>query len=549
MVLVMNYMEMILGLVAGLGFFLYGMKLMSDGLEKVAGAKMQSVLEMCTKNRFIGVIVGFIFTAIIQSSSATTVMIVSFVNSGLMTLTQAVGPIMGANIGTTITGQLVALELDAIAPFFIILGVIMMMFSKKQFIQKIGEVVLGLGILFFGMGYMKEAMSDMKDSQRVVDFIQSVKNPFVLILAGLVITTMLQSSSATIGIMIGMASASLLGNDLVVIFYMMLGINIGTCTSAILASLTGKKEAKRAAMIHFLFNVLGAVVMFPIIALFGEKLESIMYAVSGGRMASAVANINTFVKVFQVLIFFPFAKGIVRLAEMVIPGKDEKEAGFECKFISMAAITPASGIAVINEIKRMGKLASNNLKLSFEALMYGNEEGIQKVLNTEAEIDFLSKEITDYLVRMNHEGMPISTENHIDGYFHVVSDIERIGDHAENLVEFAQTKIQDKIEFSNTGVEQAQEMFDKVVRTVDYALYTFTNQTEEHLQEIVKLENEVDRLEKKLQNAHVKRITENKCSPKSAIYADMVTNLERVSDHATNIAFAIYDQEQYEMEG
>lgn len=547
MVLVMNYMEMILGLVAGLGFFLYGMKLMSDGLEKVAGAKMQSVLEMCTKNRFIGVVVGFIFTAIIQSSSATTVMIVSFVNSGLMTLTQAVGPIMGANIGTTITGQLVALELDAIAPIFIILGVIMMMFSKRQFVQKIGEVVLGFGILFFGMGYMKEAMSDMKNSQRVVDFIQSVKNPIVLILAGLVITTMLQSSSATIGIMIGMASSSLLGNDLVVIFYMMLGINVGTCTSAILASLTGKKEAKRAAMIHFLFNVLGAVVMFPIIALFGEKLESLMFAISGGKMASAVANINTFVKVFQVLIFFPFAKGIVRLAEIVIPGTDEKEAGFECKFISMAAITPASGIAVINEIKRMGKLASNNLKLSFDALMYGNEEGIQKVLNTEAEIDFLSKEITDYLVRMNHEGMPISTENHIDGYFHVVSDIERIGDHAENLVEFAQTKIQDKIEFSDIGVEQATEMFEKVVRTVDYALYTFTNQTEEHLQEIVKLENEVDKLEKKLQNAHVKRITENKCSPKSAIYADMVTNLERVSDHATNIAFAIYDQEQYEM--
>lgn len=547
MVLVMNYMEMILGLVAGLGFFLYGMKLMSDGLEKVAGAKMQSVLEMCTKNRFIGVVVGFIFTAIIQSSSATTVMIVSFVNSGLMTLTQAVGPIMGANIGTTITGQLVALELDAIAPIFIILGVIMMMFSKRQFVQKIGEVVLGFGILFFGMGYMKEAMSDMKNSQRVVDFIQSVKNPIVLILAGLVITTMLQSSSATIGIMIGMASSSLLGNDLVVIFYMMLGINVGTCTSAILASLTGKKEAKRAAMIHFLFNVLGAVVMFPIIALFGEKLESLMFAISGGKMASAVANINTFVKVFQVLIFFPFAKGIVRLAEIVISGTDEKEAGFECKFISMAAITPASGIAVINEIKRMGKLASNNLKLSFDALMYGNEEGIQKVLNTEAEIDFLSKEITDYLVRMNHEGMPISTENHIDGYFHVVSDIERIGDHAENLVEFAQTKIQDKIEFSDIGVEQATEMFEKVVRTVDYALYTFTNQTEEHLQEIVKLENEVDKLEKKLQNAHVKRITENKCSPKSAIYADMVTNLERVSDHATNIAFAIYDQEQYEM--
>lgn len=545
--------EMILGLAAGLGLFLYGMKLMSDGLEKAAGSKMKSILEMCTKNRFIGVVVGTLFTAVIQSSSATTVMLVSFVNAGLMSLVQAVGPIMGANIGTTITGQLVALKLDAIAPIFIIVGIIMIMFIKKQVVQRIGEIVLGFGVLFFGMGYMTEAMKELQDAPEIVEFIQSVKNPIVLILAGLVITTVLQSSSTTIGILIGMAGASLLGTDLEVILYLTLGINMGTCTSAILASLPGKKDAKRTAMLHFLFNLAGAIVLFPVFLAFGEQIADWIYGFSRGtvsedKMSSAIANVNTLIKIVQVLIFFPFANWIVKLAQLIIRGEDKQEEGYELKYISLATVTPASGIAVTNEIKRMGRLASENLQDSFDALVNLDEDKIQKVLKKEGEIDYLCSEITNYLVRMNQVAIPISTEDHIDGYFHVVSDLERIGDHAENLAEFAQRRITENIDFTEKGTQELVDMFEKVIRTVDYAVDTFTEQNETHLNEIVQLENEVDRLEKKLHNSYVKRISENKSSPKASIYTEIVSNLERVSDHATNIAFAIYDEAQYDLE-
>ena len=534
---------MIISMLGGLGLFLYGMKLMGEGIEKVAGSKMKTILEWCTKNRLIGVIVGTIFTAIIQSSSAATVMVVSFVNSGLMNLMQAVGVIMGANIGTTVTAQIVAFDLDSIAPVFVITGVVMIMFFKNETVNKVGEVLFGFGALFLGMSLMKNSMAGIKDSVAVMKMISSLKNPLVAILVGLVITTILQSSSASVGILVTMAGSGLV--ELPMCFYVILGCNIGACTSAVLVGLTGKKDAKRAALIHLMFNIIGSIIMLLILLPFGGYVEHWINAISADPKR-AVANTHTIFKVFQVIILFPFAGWIVKLTQWLVPGEDEQKEKYELKYISLdSAVSPAIAmIEVTNEIKRMGEIANYNLERSMEALMKGNKDIINEVFEREHEVDFLSRKITDFLVKIN-QMLPVSETKNIAGYYHVVSDIERIGDHAENIAEFAQTKLNESIEFSKVGAEELQHMFDVMNKEVKLALEAFTERNEEHLKEIMDLENEVDDLEKQLQRNHVRRMAKNECSPKAAIFSDLISNFERVSDHATNIAFATFREEEY----
>lgn len=534
---------MIISMLGGLGLFLYGMKLMGEGIEKVAGAKMKTILEWCTKNRFIGVIVGTIFTAIIQSSSAATVMVVSFVNSGLMNLMQAVGVIMGANIGTTITAQIVAFNLDSIAPVFVIAGVVMIMFFKNETVNKVGEVVFGFGALFLGMSLMKDSMAGIKDSVTVMKMIGSLENPLIAILVGLVITTILQSSSASVGILVTMAASGLV--DLNMCFYVILGCNIGACTSALLVGLTGKKDAKRAALIHLMFNIIGSIIMLLILLPFGGHVETWINSISADP-SRAVANTHSIFKIFQVIILFPFAGWIVRLTQFMVPGEDEKVEKYELKYISLdKSVSPAVAvIEVTNEIKRMGEIANYNLERSMEALMSGDKNIIDEVFEREHEVDYLSRKITDFLVKIN-QLLPVSETRNIAGYYHVVSDIERIGDHAENIAEFAQTKLNEDIVFSEKGSAELQNMFNVMNKEVKLALEAFTERNEEHLKEILALEDEVDELEKQLQKNHVRRMSKNECSPKAAIFSDLISNFERVSDHATNIAFATFREEEY----
>ncbi len=534
---------MIIGMLGGLGLFLYGMKLMSDGIEKVAGSKMKTILEWCTKNRLIGVIVGAVFTAIIQSSSAATVMVVSFVNSGLMNLMQAVGVIMGANIGTTITAQIVAFKLDSIAPLFVITGVVMIMFIKKEIFSKVGEIVLGFGTLFLGMSMMKDSMADIKNSITVMNLIESLRNPLIAIIVGLVITTILQSSSASVGILVTMSQSGLI--ELPMCFYVILGCNIGACTSAVLVGLTGKKNAKRAALIHLFFNIIGSLIMLIILLPFENVVADWMIRLNSdpGR---AVANTHTIFKIFQVIILFPFAGWIVKLTEIFVRGEDEKTDKYELKYISLnKSVSPAVAVLeVTNEIKRMGEIANYNLERSMYALMNNDEKVISEVLEREHEVDYLSRKITDFLVSIN-QMFPINESRNIAGYYHVVNDIERIGDHAENIAEFAQTKINDGIVFSEKGTEELNHMFDVMNQQIKLSLDAFTERKEEHLKEIMNLENQVDDLEKLYQKNHVRRMAQNQCSPNAAIFSDLVANFERVSDHATNIAFATFREEEY----
>lgn len=504
---------------------------------------MRSILEFFTKNRFIGMVVGIIFTAIIQSSNATTVMVVSFVNSGLMNLMQASGVILGANIGTTITGQLIAFNLSDIAPLIVIIGVIMIMFCKKQSIKKIGEVILGFGILFMGLSIMSDSMSAVKNSPRILNFLASLTNPFAAILVGFLITAVLQSSSATVGIILLMVSQKLL--EFTICPFMILGCNIGSCVSALVASLSGKKDAKRAALIHFLFNVIGSAIFFCILLVAVEPFTNAILYISGGSLARSVANVHTLMKVLEVAMMFPFMGWIVKLTYKIVPGKDTTaEDQYELLYIGDGSMmSPTTAVMdSIHEIEHMGKVAVMNLKKSMDALCNLNEKEIQEVYETEEYIDFLNRKITDYLVKANEIALPIADEKLIGGLFHVVNDIERIGDHAENFVDSAKTRIERGIELTDKAKKQLLDMMDKTTKILEYSLEMFTNRNYEHMREILQLEEEIDEMEKKLQNAHVRRLTKNKCTPEAGmIFSDTISGLERVADHATNIAFAILE--------
>ncbi len=529
-------------LFGGLGFFLFGMKLMSEGLEKAAGAKMRGILEFFTKNRFIGMVVGIVFTAIIQSSNATTVMVVSFVNSGLMTLMQATGVILGANIGTTVTGQLIAFNLSDIAPLVVIIGVIMVMFCRKQSVKKIGEVILGFGILFMGLRIMGESMQAVKESPRILEFLSSLSSPFSAILVGFLITAVLQSSSATVGIILLMVSQGLLA--FTICPFMILGCNIGSCVSALVASLSGKKDAKRAALIHFLFNVIGSAVMFLILLAALEPITNGLLYISGGNLARAVANVHTLMKVFEVAMLFPFMGWIVRATYKIVPGSDEIEDEYELQYIGKGNImAPTTAFSNgVHEITHMGRIAIENLKTSMHTLCELDEKEIDDVYKREEYIDFLNRKITDYLVKVNEIELPIADARLIGALFHVVNDIERIGDHAENFADSARDRIERGIEFSEKAKKQLQDMTEEVVQILEYSLDMFMNRNPRHMQDILNLEDNIDERERKLQRAHVKRLTKNKCTPEAGmLFSDTISGLERVADHATNIAFAILD--------
>lgn len=544
-------MELALQIMAGVGLFLYGMQLMSDGLQKVAGGKMRTILEKLTTNPFMGLLLGIVFTGIIQSSNATTVLVVSFVNSGLMNLSQSVGVIMGANIGTTVTGQLVSFKLDAVAPVFIIVGVVMVMFMKKPMIKRVGEVLLGFGVLFFGMSTLSSSVDQLNEVAAIKNMFGSLTNPFLAVLIGFLATSILQSASASVGILIVLASSGLM--DLNICYYVIMGCNIGACGSAFLASLSGTKNAKRAAMIHLSFNVIGLIIVMALLGLWGDGIMAAIHGLTdstanaGIRAGRDVANINTIIKIFQVIVLFPCSKLLIRLSYLLVPGEDEEVHGMELKFIGKHTIfnlTTALPQAV-SEVERMGTMAVNNLARSMDALLNKNEESLEEVYKKEKVIDYLNTEISNYLVEVNQLSLPIQDRKQLGAMFHVVNDIERIGDHAENIADFAKTTMSNDLKFTKKAQNELREMFEKVTELLKFSINMFVSGDETHAEDILKLENEIDKMEKKLQKKHVHRLANNKCEPHAAmIFTDLLSNLERVADHGTNIAFAEQDDEE-----
>ena len=542
----------VLSMAGGLGLFLYGMRVMSDGIEKVAGAKLRKILEMFTTNRFTGILVGFIFTALIQSSSACTAMVVSFVNAGLMTLYQAAGVIFGSNIGTTVTALLVSFKLEKFAPIILLSGVLLVMFSKKPKLSKFGEVIIGFGVLFMGLSTMSGAMAGLKESPFVMNMFSSLKSPLIAIILGFVLTAIIQSSSVTVSIMVLMANQGLLGLDMCM--YITLGCNIGACTTAILASLAGKKDAKRAAMIHLLFNVFGTIIMYVILQFAMNWVLGLFVTMAGDNPGRIVAYAHMFFKIFLVIVLTPFIGGIVKLTYVIIPGSDKKVGyrdSFQLKYIGdKVVLNPATAVVeVIKEIDRMASLASENLNRAMNALITLDEEDIQEVYSVEENINFLNHAITGYLVKINQTTLPIEDAKMIGGLFHVVNDIERIGDHAENIADSAVRRKEDGTSISKDAQHELGEMLDMVNTVVRYSVDMFANGTIEHRNDIVQLEEAVDEKERELQQHHVDRLTRNECTPAAGmLFSDIVSGLERVSDHATNIAFSIYGSDNDETE-
>ena len=541
----MNISGMVLGLIGGLGLFLYGMTLMSDSLEKAAGAKLRGILELFTKNRYVGIIVGVVFTAIIQSSSAATVMVVSFVNAGLMTLYQAIGVIYGANIGTTVTSQLVSFNLSQYAPVFIMAGVLMLMIFKNPTVKKAGEVVIGFGILFLGISTMSSSMGALKELPAIQNLFMSLDNRFFALLLGLVITAIVQSSSVTVSIVLLLAQQGLL--PLKICFFIILGCNIGACMSAMLASLSGKKNAKRAALIHLLFNIIGSIIMAVILLIGSDWIEALIMHISGGNLGRCVANTHTIFKVFQVIILMPFMSWIVKLTYLIVPGEDnDVEDEYEMKYIGDGdRLSSATAIPqVCSEISHMGEIAIGNLEKALDALLTKDDKAAKEVFEVEKRIDYMNKEITDYLVKANQISLPVGDRKKLGALFHVVSDIERVGDHAENIAEDVEKMIDMKEDINGMAGDEIRRMQEMTVKILHLSMDMFNLEDDSHLQEILDLENAIDAKERELQDLHVKCLTKGECSAQvGMMFSDLASNLERVADHATNIAFSILEED------
>lgn len=541
----MNISGMVLGLIGGLGLFLYGMTLMSDSLEKAAGAKLRGILELFTKNRYVGIIVGVVFTAIIQSSSAATVMVVSFVNAGLMTLYQAIGVIYGANIGTTVTSQLVSFNLSQYAPVFIMAGVLMLMIFKNPTVKKAGEVVIGFGILFLGISTMSSSMGALKELPAIQNLFMSLDNRFFALLLGLVITAIVQSSSVTVSIVLLLAQQGLL--PLKICFLIILGCNIGACMSAMLASLSGKKNAKRAALIHLLFNIIGSIIMAVILLIGSDWIEALIMHISGGNLGRCVANTHTIFKVFQVIILMPFMSWIVKLTYLIVPGEDnDVEDEYEMKYIGDGdRLSSATAIPqVCSEISHMGEIAIGNLEKALDALLTKDDKAAKEVFEVEKRIDYMNKEITDYLVKANQISLPVGDRKKLGALFHVVSDIERVGDHAENIAEDVEKLIDMKEDINGMAGDEIRRMQEMTVKILHLSMDMFNLEDDSHLQEILDLENAIDAKERELQDLHVKCLTKGECSAQvGMMFSDLASNLERVADHATNIAFSILEED------
>jgi len=525
----------------GLGMFLFGMKLMSDNLEKIAGSKLRNMLNLITKNRMLGVLVGTLFTALIQSSSATTVMVVGFVNAGLMNLMQATGVIMGANIGTTITAWLVSVSipLKELAPFILFIGVIFIFFIQKQRTKTTGLVLVGFGLLFIGMAAMSTAMKPLREIEAFTTMLSTFKNPFLGVLAGAVLTGIIQSSSASMGILIAMAGEGLI--DLQSAVFIVLGFNIGTCVTAILSVIGANKTAKRAAIIHLLFNIIGSIVFIIFIEIFPSIITFIESLAASTTIQ--LAYFHTIFNVSMTILLLPLANFLVFLSKKLISGEDPVREEMKLQYLENHMFaTPTVLTAQIGlEVERMAQLARQNIHDSIDAFKNQDKSLVDSVFNREQVIDYLNHEISEYLVKANLLGLSEKDSEYISRLFHVVSDLERIGDHAENIAEFAVSRIERGTKYTDEAMEELTDYSKLIYDIIDNALIAFKDPDNDlAFDTVISLEEKIDQAEEKLRKRHIKRLKRNECNARAGtIFIDILSNLERVADHSVNIASAI----------
>lgn len=545
------------GFLGGLGMFLYGMSIMADGMQKTAGSRMSSFLGMLTNNRFLAVALGALITAIIQSSGATTVMVVGFVSAGVLNLSQAVGVIMGANIGTTITAWIVSMSQlgDAFeimkpsfyAPLIIGVGALLLVFAKGQKKKTIGEIMIGLGLLFTGLDFMSGSISPYTDAPIFAQaFALLGGNPLLGMVIGALVTALLQSSSASVGILQTLAMNGIVTTNATV--YITLGQNIGSCVTAMLSSAGGSRTAKRAAVMHLTFNVIGAILF----GLLGFAVFSLMPSFASADISAVQISIfHTVFNLTMTTLLFPFGDQLVKLSGIVVKEKEEqepavdKETAATLKHLDERIFeSPAFAVETAAlEVVHMGQITMKNVKRALDAVFTGNLDEVKDVYKTEETIDNMEKMLTEYLIKVDNLSLTERQKRVVNNLFYSVSDIERIGDHAENLAEQAEYLVEHKLDFTDTGMQDLQNISGSVLLSFQNAIDARQNGNMDSVRRVSQYEDDVDNQEEELREKHIERLSAGECEPSAGVvFLDILSNLERISDHAYNLAGYVKDE-------
>ncbi|MFA6669901.1 MAG: Na/Pi cotransporter family protein [Bacillota bacterium] len=528
---------MVFELLGGLGLFIYGMNIMGTGLQKSAGNRLKRLLEILTTNRILGLVFGTVITAIIQSSSATTVMVVGFVNAGLMNLVQAVGVIMGANIGTTVTAQLVAFKLTDIAPVVVAIGVGLLIFGTRRRYRQFGEILTGFGILFIGMAFMSDSMEPLKDSDLFSNIMTTFgRNRALGVVAGFVVTAIIQSSSASIGLLQAVAANDLI--DLNTALPIILGMNIGTCVTALLSSIGTNITARRAAMIHLMIKVVGMLLFIGLTVPISMSVEYL-----GGDTVRQIANVHTLYNIANTLVLLPFASLLVLVSKKLVPGEEDEEGVLKYLDNRLLETPSIAVLQAVKEIVRMGEAARDTLRYAVDGFIKEDEKLLNHCFQKENMVNTLEKEITQFLVLLSNSSLSAAENDLVTGLFHTVNDIERIGDHAENIAELGQSKIDNGLVFSEIGIRDLTTMADYVHSMVGDAIIALQSGDYALARSVREREDEVDRMEREYRESHIGRLNNYQCVPGSGVvFLDAISNLERIGDHCSNIALSILDR-------
>ena len=551
-----NDISSLFSFIGGLGMFLYGMNIMADGMQKTAGSKMSQFLGMLTNNRLMAVLLGALITAIIQSSGATTVMVVGFVSAGVLNLTQAVGVIMGANIGTTITAWIVSMNQlgDAFAvfqpaffaPLLIGIGAIFMLFGKKQRMKTAGEILVGLGLLFIGLDFMSSSISPYTDAPVFSEAFRLLgSNPLLGMIIGALVTALLQSSSASVGILQTLAMNGVVTTNAAI--FITLGQNIGSCVTAMISSIGGSRTAKRAAVIHLTFNVMGAVI-FGVISFILFSLHPVLAA--HNITSVQISIFHTIFNLTNTALLFPFANQLVKLSGVFVPEDKKEPAVADEESETMKHLderifeSPAFAVeTAAMEVVHMGQITMENVRRAMDAVLTKNANEVEDVYKTEQTINNMEKMLTEYLVKVNNLSLTERQKLVVNDLFYSINDIERVGDHAENLAEQAEYMVQHNISFSETGESDLHVICETAFNSFKHSINARQKGDMDDVRKVSQYEDEVDMLEEELREKHIERLSAGKCDPSAGVvFLDLISNLERISDHAYNIAGYVKDE-------